>query len=293
MIVLPGTARGALRLVATVALLFSGWWWWGIQSLLTDNVMVAAAFTIILVIAPPALTTFLVPWSPAGMLLQKINGRTWGFLTVVCCALYYIYYSWDVGMSYWLAQPVAADTGLVSQQVWVQLIGFILIPALLWAPVGDEELQETLRQDHLIRRYQLQTEADLNIYRAELLEAQEYALVGFSELLADEQDHLAGTMRKLLGEVNGTLRQIGIGVEGSHNAIQRFKLPDAQDVTSILDYQHKQLTAGPLANYEPPRKVAPVQEVIEGNDLMSQRLAAHTTPAYESRRQRTAQTRRR
>ncbi len=292
MIVLPGTARGALGLVAAAAIIGSGWWWWGIQSLLTDNVMVAIAFTLILVIAPPALTTFIIPWSPGGMLLQKINGRTWGFSTIFCCALYYIYYSWEIGMSYWLAQSATVETDLVYQQVFVGLIGFILIPALLWAPVGDEELRETLHQAHLVHRTELMTEADLNIYRAKLLRAQQLALVGVAQLTADEYSELGGTVRDLLGETNATLQQLGFGIEGGRNAIERFELDDAKDITSILTYQHDQLTSGPLAVYTPPRKALPAPETQPArDDVMSQRLAAHTTPAYEPQRRTVARRR--
>lgn len=284
MIVLPSTARGALRLVAAVALLGSGWWWWGIQSQLTDNTMIAVAFSIILVIAPPSLTAFLVPWTSAGMLLQKINGRTWGFMAVIACALYYGWYLWYIATSWWSAQPVASDTGLVQQQVWVAIIGFIIIPALVWVPVGDEELRETLRQDHLIRRTKLMTEADLNIRRHKLLRAQQMALVGVAQLTADEYTELGETTRSLLGEINGTLQQLNIGTEGSRRAIERFDLDDAKDVVGILSYQQEMLTTGPLAVYTPPRKALPAPEAIDGDDVMAERLRAHTTPAYTPQR---------
>ena len=49
-------------------------YWWGVQStLIPDNRVVALAFTAILVLAPPSLVSFLIPWSPGGMLLQKVN----------------------------------------------------------------------------------------------------------------------------------------------------------------------------------------------------------------------------
>jgi hypothetical protein len=283
---IPGTARGALRLVVCGALIGSGWWWWGIQSQLTDNVLIAAAFTAILVIAPPSLTTFLIPWSPGGMLLQRIQMRTWGGAAVLACASFYVYYSWEIGTAYWLAQPVAADTGLVSQQVIVGIIGFILIPALLWAPVGDEELIETVRQAHLVNRYELETHADLSILRNQLLRAQELALVGFSQLMTDEQEELAETSRELLGAINGTLQQIGQGVQGSNHAVELFgDLSDARDIQSILTHQVKQLTAGPLSAYTPPRRALPAPETPRGDDIMSQRLAG-TTPAYTPTRRR-------
>src|SRR5262245_3300374 len=91
----PFTAKSLLALVACVAMCASAVYWWGIESQLSNSKLIAAAFTAILVLAPPALTTFLIPWSPGGMLLQKINARTWGQVVVLGAALYLIYYSYE------------------------------------------------------------------------------------------------------------------------------------------------------------------------------------------------------
>lgn len=281
---IPYTARAALRLVATIALIGSAWWWWGVQSQLTDNRLVAGAFTAIMVLSPPSLTTFLIPWSPGGMLLARIQMRTWGGVTVLACATFYVYYSWEIGVSYWLAQPVAAETGLAFEQVVIGIIGFILIPALLWTPVGDEELIETVRQDHLVRRYQLQTEADLTILRYKHLRSQQLALVGMSQLVTDERQELAGTMRDLMGEINGTLQQIGQGVEGGTHAVELFDLDDAGDLRSILGYQAKELTSGPLSVYEPPRRALPEPTVDEDTDIIAQRLRVRGQQSRRVRR---------
>jgi len=103
--------------------------WGGVQSQLTDNQIVAVAFTAILVLAPPSLVSFLIPWSPAGMLLQKVNARTWAFPVIIGCALYFLYYAFQLQWAWWAAQPVVAETNLVYQQVLIGMIGFIIIPA--------------------------------------------------------------------------------------------------------------------------------------------------------------------
>jgi hypothetical protein len=72
------TSKTLLAILALISMGGSAAYWWGVQSQLTDNRIVAIAFTAILVLAPPSLVSFLIPWSPAGMLLQKINARTWG-----------------------------------------------------------------------------------------------------------------------------------------------------------------------------------------------------------------------
>ncbi|HEU5091012.1 MAG TPA: hypothetical protein VFT99_26355, partial [Roseiflexaceae bacterium] len=203
------TSKTLLALLAIVAMAGSAAYWWGVQSQLTDNRIVAAAYTAILVLAPPSLVSFLIPWSPAGMLLQKVNLRTIGYAVVIGCAVYLLYYSWYIQTAWWAAQPVVADSNLVSQQMLIGLIGFIIIPALLWTPVSSDELVEQVRQAHLVKRYELQTQADIAILRATLLRAQQLALKGFANLTIREREELAGVMTGLMTSVDKTLREVG------------------------------------------------------------------------------------
>jgi hypothetical protein len=255
------TAKSVLALLAVVAMICSGVYWWGVQSELTPNTPMAIAFTAILVLAPPVLVSFLIPWSPGGMLLQKINARTWGYAVVILCAIFLIYYSFEIQYSWWAAQPVVADTGLVLQQVLVGIIGFIIIPALLWTPVTSEELVEQVRQAHLVKRYELQTQADIAILRNTMLRAQEKALVGFANLTVDEREELAATMRGLVTGIDRTLREIGQSVKTVSNATIPFhSLEDNDDIQDYLDYIHDSLLSGQLAETSAEEyDLAPVQ----------------------------------
>lgn len=236
-------------LLALVAMGGSAVYWWGVQSVLTENRIVSLAFTAILVLAPPALTSFLIPWSPGGMLLQKINARTWGYLVVVACSLFLIYYSFQIQWSWWAAQQVTADSGLVYQQVLIGIIGFIIIPALLWTPVTSEELVEQVRQAHLVKRYELQTQADIAILRATLLRAQEKALVGFANLTTEEREELAGVMRGLIAGIDRTLQEVGQSVKTISGAAVPFgALEDNDDIRDVLDYIGDSLIQTTLVN---------------------------------------------
>jgi len=242
------TSKTLLTLLALIAMGGSAVYWWGVQSQLTDNRVVAAAFTAILVLAPPSLVSFLIPWSPGGMLLQKVNARTWGYLVVVGCSLYLLYYSFQIQLSWWLAQPVVADSNLVYQQVLIGIIGFIIIPALLWTPVTSEELVEQVRQAHLVKRYELQTQADIAILRATLLRAQEKALVGFANLTVAERQELAAVMKGLLSGIDRTLHEMGQSVKTVSGAMVPFEaLEDNDDVQEILEYIGESLTRTTLA----------------------------------------------
>jgi hypothetical protein len=208
------------------------------KSALTDNRIVAIAYTAILVLAPPSLVSFLIPWSPAGMLLQKVNLRTIGYSVVIGCALYLLYYSYHIQTSWWAAQPIVQDANLVNQQMLIGLIGFIIIPALLWTPVSSDELVEQVRQAHLVKRYELQTQADIAILRATLLRAQQLALKGFANLTIQERQELAGAMNGLMSSLDRTLKEVGDTVKTVSGVAMPFDdmLDDNADIRGVLDY---------------------------------------------------------
>lgn len=241
------SAKTLLALLALIAMVGSAVYWWGVQSQLTSNWVVAAAFTAILVLAPPSLTSFLIPWSPGGMLLQRINARTIGYTVIIGSALYLLYYSFEIQYSWWAAQAAVAETGLILQQVIIGIIGFIIIPALLWTPVTSEELFEQVRQAHLVRRYELQTQADMAILRATLLRAQEKALRGFANLTIQEREELAGVMRGLVKGIDQTLRDIRDSVKTVSGATIPFSsLEDNEDIRGYLEYISESLTESAL-----------------------------------------------
>lgn len=264
-------AKTWMLLLALVAMAGSAVYWWGVQSQLTESKVVALAFTAILVLAPPILVSFLIPWSPGGMLLQKVNARTWGFLAVVGCSIYLVYYSIQLQVSWWSAQPVVADSNLVYQQVFIGIIGFIIIPALLWTPVSDEELQERVKQAHLVQRYRMQTAADIAILDATLLRAQQKAIIGFANLADDEQEELAAVMEGLVTGIDRTLQQIAGNMNMAAETVygeqgrDMFGAPPlADDLSEILRYvgeaiggSRMQLAAPPPAQAADNAKVPP------------------------------------
>jgi hypothetical protein len=252
------TARTLLTILAFVAMAGAAAYWWGVQSQLTDNRIIAVAFTAILVLAPPSLVSFLIPWSPAGMLLQKVNARTWAFPVIIGCALYLLYYAFQLQWAWWAAQPVVAETNLVYQQVLIGMIGFIIIPALLWTPVSSDELVEQVRQAHLVKRYELQTQADIAILRATLLRAQEKALIGFANLTVQERAELAAVMQSLVSGIDRTLKEIGQTVKTVSGVALPFDsmLDDNEDIRDILDYIGDTLQTGVLEDTTQDHKEA-------------------------------------
>jgi hypothetical protein len=283
------TSKTVLAFIALVAMCCSAIYWWGVQSELTSNDAMAFAFTAILVLAPPVLVSFLIPWSPGGMLLQKINAKTWGYGVVILCAIFLIYYSFEIQYSWWAAQPIVADTDLILQQVLVGIIGFIVIPALLWTPVTSEELVEQVRQAHLVKRYELQAQADIAILRNTMLRAQEKALIGFAQLTVDERQELAGVMQGLVQGIDTTLKDIGKSVKTVSNATIPFdSLESNDDIRGYLDYIYDSLTDNSL--YEQWDGHTEQQDIVSVNPALTQSpqqdIVSVQSPAGAQRRRR-------
>src|SRR3712207_6640465 len=235
--------KAGLAILVRGAMLGSVPFSWRGQSQLISNTIVAMAFTAIMVLAPPTLVSFLIPWSPAGMLLQKINARTSGYTVITVAALSLLYYSYDIQYAWWAAQPVVAESGYVLPQVLVGIIGFVIIPALLWTPVTSDELVEQVRQAHLVKRYELQTQADIAILRNTLLRAQEKALIGFANLTVQEREELASVMRGLVRGIDGTMKEIATSVKSVSGATVPFSsLEDNDQIKGYLDYISEALT---------------------------------------------------
>jgi hypothetical protein len=237
------TAKTGLAILAIISMAGSAAYWWGVQSQLTPNKPVAIAFTAIMVLAPPSLVSFLIPWSPAGMLLQKINARTWGYTVIMVAAMFLLYYSFTIQNAWWQAQDVVRESGYVLPQVMIGIIGFVIIPALLWTPVTSDELVEQVRQAHLVKRYELQTQADIAILRNTLLRAQEKALIGFANLTVQEREELASVMRGLVRGIDSTMKEIATSVKTVSGATIPFSsLEDNDQIKGYLDYIGEALT---------------------------------------------------
>ena len=142
----------------------------------------------------------------------------------------------------------------------IGIIGFIIIPALLWTPVSSDELVEQVRQAHLVKRYELQTQADIAILRATLLRAQEKALIGFANLTVQERQELAAVMRSLVAGIDNTLREVGQTVRTVSGVAMPFDglLEDNAEVRDVLDYITESLESTALA--VPDDQVTPPQD---------------------------------
>jgi hypothetical protein len=227
----------ALSLVGVLALCMSALHWWRVQSHLTSDPLMAATFTAILVLAPPVLTAFVIPWSPGGMLLQKINAQTWGFWVIVACAAFLLLYSYGVQVQWWSSQPNAVAQGVVWQQALVGIVGYIIIPALLWTPVTSGDLMEHIRQAHLVRKLELQMAGEEAILRARLWQIQQYTLHKGAQMLAEQQPDVRVVLQELVDSIDTNILELGRSVQQiSSVAVPYQQAQDNDGTRAYLDY---------------------------------------------------------
>lgn len=279
------SARDMLRLLGIISLIASGCFWYPVQWDLTSpsrppEVVIALAFGTFLVLGPPVFTSFFVPWSPAAMLLAKINMRSIGQTVALGCMLYLIYYAGLILFSWWSTRPVVVQTNLIEHQVIVGIIATIVSPALLWAPASTEELSEILRQDNLVRKYELQVQADMAYLQGMLLDAQRAAAVGLSKIVAEQGgDDIAWRMQWLVDSIDQTIGEIAHTHERVSGTMAAFPtVRGNDDAQSVLDYMARMLqrtTSQPaqIATYVEPE---PQQVIIEPPAPARTRARSHS-----------------
>lgn len=236
------SARDAMRLLAGVCLLVSGFFWFPVRWRVvapTDvpEALIAISSGLFMVFGPPILTSFLIPWTPTGMLLQRLNLRTVGYAVVIACALFLLYYAFIFQESWWSSRPLIVAADMVRFETIVGLISSIIVPALIWAPVGTDELIETARQAHLVKRYELQVNADIAVLQRTLFQAQELAVKNLADLTDRERSWLAGALKGLVTGMDQTLRELAGTVERvSETSIQFQPLTTYPETAEILAY---------------------------------------------------------
>lgn len=266
-----------LRLLALICIGASAVYWWEVQGKLTDSLLVRIAFMAVLVAAPPALTSFLIPWSPGGMLLQKTHARTWGFAVIVAISLFLLYYSFQMQYAWWYTQKIQ-DGDIAGQQALIGIVTFIIIPALLWPPLTGEELMERVRQAHLVKRYELQAHAEIAMLRATLIRAQEKALIGLANLTVQERAELAEVQRNIVSGMHQTQLELAASVNAISGAVLHIPGDDQEDIAEVLQYIRDTLTGSELADGETPVAMPQVKQVVPATGTTALVTQPHASP---------------
>lgn len=279
-----GNARDMLRLLGFISLIASAFFWYPVQWDLVGpqtwrDGAIAIAFGTFLALGPPVFVSFFVPWSPAAQLLNRINFKTVGQAVALGCSLFLLYYAGIVLLSWWHARPVTEATGMVNNQVILGIIATVIAPALLWAPVSSDELEETLKQDQLVRRYELQTQLDIAYLQSMVLEAQRMSVAELGAVASGVGGpELAQRIRWLMTSIDQTIGEIAHTVQKTSGTIAAFpSVRGQQGTVDVLDAIETLLSQiRPAALPDAPVAEA---EVIEGQYGAAVRPAPVPQPA--------------
>lgn len=218
--------------LATVFQIRIQWTLAGVENPISLEALLVVVTAAALAIVGPALVSALIPNTPAGQLLQRINYRTAGFAVTVAFSLFLIYYTYQMMVSWWMSKPVVEQSGLTNMQAIMMTILMIGVPALAWTQIDPQRLVNELKQAHMVKRYELQISADLGILATTLLRAQVLAAKGVANLLPDERRELHAIVTAYTAGIDQTIGEVEHILErASGAAIPLARLTDYPEIT--------------------------------------------------------------
>jgi hypothetical protein len=172
------------------------------------------------------LLSMLVPTTPAGQMLQKTQWATVGFYVILAAAIYLVYQAEQL-IELWLyAQPAVAEAGFERRLAIVLVISFVIVPALAWVQLTPERWLQQIQQAHQVKKLEMQQAGEIAIIRNNLIWLEEKALIGYVNLLPDEQRAVLAGTEGLIKGINDQQRAIA-RMFGIHADIERDFMGDA------------------------------------------------------------------
>lgn len=219
------------------------WAWLSPPAILSMQSIVAIVMGLIYSLATPLLWSAMAPSTPAGMMLQRTQTRTWGFVAMAAATIFLTWHGWRLIWAWWLAQPRVADTGEATSLAVSCLIGFVLVPALAWTATTPEKWMAAVEQAHQVKKLEMMQRSERAIIKASLVRAETLAAIGWAGLLPAERDEVFNTMRGLLMGSADSMRAVVRTLELSGD-LERSIMSD-EEIASHLDYVARALDVVP------------------------------------------------
>jgi hypothetical protein len=241
----PATLLGAVCLIA------SGAFWFPAQWKLTGPTtgpeqLQAMSMGLFMTIGPSVIISLFVPWSKVGKMLARLHLTGFGQVLGVGLGLFLLYYAYQLTFAFWAGRPVIEAAGLEQIQTMVGLIATVIVPALLWAPAGREELAERMKTAHLLQSFEDGQKARIRELRIEELRIFRGAVVKYSHVLSSgvgefsprDAEMIAGHLVRLVKRVDGVLVAIANDAEEIAGTTTRYHgvLGVDPTITENLEY---------------------------------------------------------
>lgn len=249
-----GRQGGFLRTACDLGLLLGGVLWIMVQLALLPHalpagdivawvlfglsLLVSIGLALGCAVVLPALLAIIVPFTPAGQLLQETRRSTWGFPVMVAAAGYLAYYGYQLFSAYWSAtlDPalVAADPRWPMTQTLATLILAVVVPALAFSWSSPLTWAAEVQQAHMVKQLRMQQAADLALAKASYLRALDKLRAGLSNCTAAERAEVLAIITGLQRAQNQTLR----GIADTFRTLAGVELaaPTLDDATIVEKY---------------------------------------------------------
>jgi len=286
------TARSVFDWIALVCLCSSiAFWltlhiaWLAPPAVLSMQSIVAVVMGLIYALVTPLLWSAMAPSTPAGMMLQRTQTRTWGFVVMVGATGFLTWHGWRLIWSWWMAQPNVAETGEAVSLAVACLIGFVVVPALAWTATTPEQWMAAIEQAHAVRKLEMQQKGELAIIKASLIRAETLAAIGWANLLPLEKDEAIAMQRGLLMAASDNMRAV-VKTLGLDAELSRSIMND-EEIASQLDYVKSAIDVvpqiAPVARQEETRALAHTPARANGPSERAERAPAPYTEPHKGR----------
>ena len=279
------TARSVFDWIALICLgaslafwLTLHWAWLSPPALLSMQSIVAIVMGLIYSLVTPLLWSAMAPSTPAGMMLQRTQTRTWGFVVMLGACGFLTWHGWRLIWSWWMAQPNVAETGEAMSLAIACLIGFVVVPALAWTATTPEQWMKAVEQAHAVHKLALQQKGELAIIKASLIRAETLAAIGWANLLPLEKEEAIGSLRGLLMGSADSMRAV-VKTLGMDAQLTRSIMSD-DEIADQLDYVTKSIDVVP--EIAPPAREFTTAIVNSGIPETTQPQGAHVNSRLQS-----------
>lgn len=154
----------------------------------------------------PALLAMIIPFTPAGMMLQETRRTTWGFAVMVAAAGFLGWYSYQIVTAFWLA--TLKDPAMAPMQTIATLIIAIVVPALAFSWSSPLTWLAEVQQAHQVKRLKMAHEAELAAMKAAYIKAVDYLRIGLANLTMEQRQETARILIGMQQQQNDALHAV-------------------------------------------------------------------------------------
>lgn len=244
------TGQNLTRVLALICFAVAFMFWKGVIEVFTDNRLVILGMTALFTIAPPALATFLIPWTPGGQYLQRLRWKTLGYAAIVIVSCWFAYIQYNLSLDWWISQHKIIMDNYAWKLAVTVILGFTVVPGLVWSSVDTTTMINEFRQAYLIKKFEIETEGFLNEVRAKRLRATKLAAKGWARMLPQEREEYMLIGEQFVENIDGELMNLAQGIGRVSQEHMEFDglLEDTGPIVKVLDQAYDML----VDNYEDP-----------------------------------------